>query len=108
MSQTEHDSDAEQSERPHVLDTEAVIEHVQQTDDVVMCQPPAPGATRYLWGTQDGGLYLMHCGKCNYAGNDAARRFEQMQDGRTEMRWRDSSRKHVMSNYDDQMREAEA
>lgn len=101
------DGSGEQTERPHVLDTEAVIKHVQQTHDVVMCQPPAPGATRYLWGREDGAVFLMHCGKCNYAGDDAVRRFKNMQNGRVEMRWRDSSKKHVMSNYDDQMREAE-
>jgi len=94
--------------RPNILDVEAVVDHVQQTDDVVMIQPPAPGATRYLWGTEDGGLYLMHCGKCNYAGKDALRRFQSLQNGQNEMRWRDGSKKHVMSNSDDQIRETEA
>lgn len=95
------------NQRPHVLDTEAVIGHVQETDDVVFCQPPAPGVTRYLWGTEDGGLYLMKCGECNYAGNDAARRFEKLQNGRVTMEWRDSSREGVMDAFDEQMREAE-
>lgn len=103
-------SDAESGtdrERPNVLNTEAVIEHVQETEDVVMCQPPAPGETRFLWGTEDGGVYLMRCGRCNYAGRDAIRRFESMQDGRTTMKWRDSSSEGVMDRWDDQMRLAE-
>ena len=94
--------------RPNILDVEAVVEHVQQTDDVVMIQPPAPGATRFLWGKDDGALFLMHCGKCNYVGDDALRRFRKLQNGQNEMRWRDSSKKHVMSNWDDQIREAES
>ena len=101
------ETSAETTDRPHVLDTEAVIEHIQQTDDVVMCQPPAPGATRFLWGTESGGVFLMKCGECNYAGNDAVRRFEKMQNGRVEMTWRDASKPTVMSRWDDQMREAE-
>jgi len=100
-------TEAEDNDRPNPLNVEAVVEHVQETDDVVMCQPPAPGATRYLWSPGGDALYLMHCGKCNYAGEDALRRYKSMMNGRVEMRWRDSSREHVMNDAGD-MRVKEA
>lgn len=102
-----NDASRQATSRPHVLNVEAVIEHVQETTDAVFCQPPAPAPTRYLWGVEDG-VYLMVCGKCNYAGDDAVRRFKQLQNGRTEMEWRDYSKKGVMDAFDEQMREVEA
>lgn len=100
--------DPHDGERPNFLEIEAVVEHVQQTTDVVRCQPKAPAYTRYLWGTEDGGLYLMVLGKCNYAGDDALRRYKRMLDGTVEMKWQDSDDKYVMMNADELMRRAKA
>lgn len=95
-------------DRPDVEDVRAVLEHVCETDDVVMCQPRASGITRYLWGREDGGVFLMKAGTCNYAGDDAVERYQTMLDWNVDMRWRDASESGVMDRHDDQMRRADA
>jgi hypothetical protein len=93
------------TERPDPRDLSDTIEHVQQTNDVVLVQPPDPEPSYYLWGRSDGMIFLMEWDECNYVGDDAVRRYKELV-GHSELTWRDSSDPDVMNDTDSRAKAA--